>query len=114
MVINGIKLEDLDANDYDTAKKVEVELVKIKDIEKKVSGLNQSELIKVTSDYINNFFDNVFGEGTSEKLFKGKKNLVTSIKAMEDFYKNYNESKSAIDDILKKYSPNRATRRSKK
>ena len=35
------------------------------------------------------------------------------MKAFEDLCMNYKESQNAINDIFKKYSPNRAARRNK-
>ena len=106
MIINGVELGDLNGLDYETAQKVEKELEKTKGIQAKIANLKNSEGIKV-------IFDNIFGKGTSEKVFKGKKDLLISMKAFEDLCMNYEESQNAINDMFKKYSPNRAARRKK-
>lgn len=113
MIINGVELGDLNGLDYETAQKVEKELEKTKGIQAKIANLKNSEGIKVICDTINEIFDNIFGKGTSEKVFKGKKDLLISMKAFEDLCMNYEESQNAINDMFKKYSPNRAARRNK-
>lgn len=113
MIINGVELGDLNGLDYETAQKVEKELEKTKGIQTKIANLKNSEGIKVICDTINEIFDNIFGKGTSEKVFKGKKDLLISMKAFEDLCMNYEESQNAINDMFKKYSPNRAARRKK-
>lgn len=114
MIINGIELEDLNGLDYEIAQKVEKELEKTQGIQAKIANLKNSEGIKVICDTINEIFDNIFGEGTSEKVFKGKKDLLVSMKSFEELCMNYEASQNAINDMFKKYSPNRASRRSKK
>lgn len=114
MIINGVELDDLNGLDYETAQKVEKELEKTQGLGNKVAGLKDSQGIKVICDTVNDIFDNVFGEGTSEKVFKGKRDLLISMKAFEDLCVKYKESQNAMNDILKKYSPNRAQKRAKK
>ena len=69
--------------------------------------------LKIYNLFSFEIFDNIFGEGTSEKVFKNKRDLLISMKAFEDLCMNYKESQNAINDIFKKYSPNRAARRNK-
>lgn len=114
MIINGIELEDLNGLDYETARKVEKELEKTQGIQSKIANLKNSEGIKVICDTINEIFDNIFGEGTSAKVFNEKKDLLISMKAFEELCNKYKESQNAINDVFNKYSPNRAARRSKK
>ena len=113
MIINGVELGDLNGLDYETAQKVERELEKTQGLGDKVSKLKNSEGIKVICDTVNEIFDNIFGEGTSEKVFSGKKDLLVSMKAFEELCVKYSESQNAMNDMLKKYSPNRAARRNK-
>ena len=113
MIINGVELEDLNGLDYETAQKVEKELEKTQGLSDKVSRLKNSEGIKVICDTINEIFDNIFGEGTSEKVFNGKKNLLVSMKAFEELCNQYHDSQNVMNDMFKRYSPNRATRRNK-
>lgn len=113
MIINGVELEDLNGLDYEIAQKVEKELEKTQGIQAKIANLKNSEGIKVICDTINEIFDNIFGEGTSEKVFNGKRNLLVSMKAFEELCVKYHESQNAMNDMLKKYSPNRAARRAK-
>jgi hypothetical protein len=114
MIINGVELDDLNGLDYETAQKVEKEMEKTQGLGDKVPKLKNSEGIRVICDTVNEIFDNIFGEGTSEKVFKGKKDLKISMIAFEELCKNYYESQNSMNDMIKKYSPNRAARRSKK
>ena len=49
-----------------------------------------------------------------KKVFGNKVNLMVCIKALEEFVLKMNEQKKELDRLMNKYSPNRATRRSKK
>lgn len=90
-----------------------------------INKMKQSELINNVCNIIEKCFDNVFGEGTSKKLFEGKRNFRLCIKAFRDMIKAKNEQISEIDNDVKEfqkelqeinneYKPNRATRRTKK
>lgn len=90
-----------------------------------INKMKQSELINKVCNIIEKCFDNVFGEGTSKKLFVGKRNFRLCIKAFRDMIKAKNEQISEIDNDVKEfqkelqeinneYKPNRATRRAKK
>lgn len=113
MIINGVELEDLNGLDYETAQKVEKELEKTQGLGDKVSGLNNPQGIKIICDTVNEIFDNIFGEGTSKKVFKGKRDLLMTMESFEELCVKYKESQNAMHDMLKKYSPNRAAKRNK-
>lgn len=53
----------------------------------KKQNLSYSQAIREECRIINNFFDNVFGEGVSEKIFGNKDNLEEHIKVFEDVVK---------------------------
>ena len=87
--------------------------------------MKQSELINKTCTTIERCFDNVFGEGTSEKIFEKKRNLRLCVKAFKDLLNARKEQENEIDSEIKdfqeelkeinvEYKPNRATRRAKK
>ena len=61
----------------------------------------------------NKYNESLNGLDVEEKVFKNKRDLLISMKAFEDLCMNYKESQNAINDIFKKYSPNRAARRNK-
>ena len=96
MIINGVELEELNALDYEISQKVEKELERAQGIHAKITNLKNSEGIKVICDTINEIFDNIFGEGTSEKVFKNKRDLLISMKAFGDLCMHYKESQNAI------------------
>lgn len=90
-----------------------------------INKMKQSELINKTCETIEKCFDNVFGEGTSKKIFEGKKNFRLCVKAFKDLVKAKKEQVNEIDNEIKdfqkelfeinaEYKPNRATRRAKK
>ena len=90
-----------------------------------INKMKQSELINKTCETIEKCFDNVFGEGTSKKIFEGKKNFRLCVKAFKDLLKAKKEQVNEIDDEIKdfqkelqeinaEYKPNRVTRRTKK
>ena len=90
-----------------------------------INKMKMSEIINKTCSIIENCFDNVFGEGVSNKIFEGKKNFRLCVKAFKDLVKAKKEQTNTIDDDIKdfqkelqeidlEYKPNRATRRAKK
>ena len=73
--------------------------------------LSYAEVIREECNIVENFFDNVFGKGISEKLFNGKKNLSDHVKAFEDIVKMKNEKQKDLQSTLDRYQPNREQRR---
>lgn len=97
----------------------------ITDMIMNVKTMKQSELINKTCNIIEQCFNNVFGEGSAEKIFEGKRNFRLCIKAFKDLLKARKEQENEIDteiaefekelkEIDEEYKPNRATRRAKK
>ena len=85
----------------------------------------QSEFIRKFCTIIENCFDNIFGEGTSKEIFKGKQNFRLCVLAYKDLVnarkqqdKEIVEEIKGLENELKEindeYRPNRATRRAKK
>lgn len=90
-----------------------------------INKMKQSEFINKTCETIEKCFNNVFGEGTSKKIFEGKKNFRLCVKAFKDLVKSKKEQVNEIDAEIKnfqkelqeidaEYKPNRAARRAKK
>ena len=90
-----------------------------------LNKMKQSEFINKVCEIIEKCFENVFGEGTSEKLFEGKRNFRLCVKAFSDLVKARKEQVSEIDNEVKdfqkelqemngEYKTNRAMRRAKK
>lgn len=90
-----------------------------------INKMKQSEFINKTCETIEKCFDNVFGEGTSKKIFEDKRNFRLCVKAFKDLVKAKKEQVNEVDAEIKdfqkelkeinaEYKPNRATRRAKK
>ena len=97
------------------AKKVK-EKSELKDKEEK----SLSEAIREECKIIDEFFDEVFGEGISEKIFKNKKDLQEHIELFTDIINAKIETTKATQNLYDtlenraKYMPNRETRRHNK
>lgn len=114
MIINGVELQDLDIYDLEIAEKFDKGLKSVAEAGKNLEGLSMPETIKVQCNAIFKFFNEFFGEGTDKKIFGGKVNLVTCLKALDEFVSQVRSQRERIEEISNKYSSNRAQRRSKK
>ena len=113
MEFNGIELE-LDLMDVDNMKKYEDELDRISSNIKErnqYEGKKASEKMQIQCNYIKIFFDNLFGPGTSEKIFKGKNNLLEHMEAFGLASKLGEQTKDEAGAIISKYSPERVYNR---
>ena len=76
-----------------------------------------ADVIRDECNIIEEFFENVFGKGISEKLFNGKKDLKEHSELFLDIVKEKVEQTKSFQDMYNnfeyraKYMPNRATRR---
>ena len=106
-------------------KESEIAQKEIQTIISNLKQMKQSELINKTCETIEKCFNNVFGEGSSDKIFEGKRNFRLCIKAFKDLLAARKEQENEIDtevadfekelkEINSDYKPNRATRRTKK
>ena len=112
--INDVELE-LDLMDADMADKYEKAYRKMqKDVTNIPNNLSLAENIRKQCKLIFNFFDEVFGEGTSKKIFGNKTNLRECIKAVETLIDHVNKDTEEASKIINKYSPNRVERRNSK
>lgn len=105
-----VEFDFLDADDMERFEK-EAQRVKDESETKSKEEMSYSQVIKEECMIINKFFDNVFGKGISEKLFKGKMNLGEHIKAFEDIVKEKIEQQTELQNTLNRYQPNREQRR---
>lgn len=80
--------------------------------------MKMSEYIFKMHEVIEKCFDNIFGEGTSNDIFKGKKNVKLCVEAFSDFAKARNEQEKELkaglnnlqkelDEIDNEYKVNR-------
>lgn len=105
-----VSFDFLDADDVERFEK-EAQRVKEECEVKNKEELSYSEVIRKECNIIDRFFDNVFGEGIAEKLFKGKKNLNEHMKAFEDIINTKIEQQRGLQNTLDRYQPNREQRR---
>ena len=112
MKIRGIEVNFsfLDADDVEKFEKA-AEKVKQESETRGKEKMSYSQAIREECEIINNFFDNVFGEGISLKMFNGKNNLEEHIKAFEDIVKEKIEKQKDLQNTFERYQPNRAERR---
>lgn len=115
MIIKDIEVNFsfTDADDIERfeneARKVEE---KAKNYEKK--EMSASEAIREECNVIEEFFDNVFEKGISQRLFKGKKDIAEHINLFQDIINAKIEQTKGMQNIydnLERYMPNRETRR---
>ena len=79
--------------------------------------MDLSKAIRKECEIINNFLDEVFGEGIAEKVFKGKNDLQEHMELFTDIMNAKIEMTKATQNLYDnleykaKYMPNRETRR---
>lgn len=118
--LNGVEV-DIDMEDYEFQQKYEKAFSQMDKEEKEIQ--KTGKLSEITKAYCNMFyhlFDNLFGEGFGEKLFKGKFNTRVVEETYEEFLNICKEqiitSNKRKANITNKYAvnkPNREQRRSK-
>ena len=118
-----MKLKDIEVDfsftDADDIEKFEksLEVVKEKSAEYRKKQLKMSEALRLECDIIDEFFDNIFGEGISQELFKGNKDLQKRMELFKDITDAKNEATKSFQnlydnlEVRTKYMPNRETRR---
>lgn len=115
-----MRIKDIEVNfsftDADDIERFENEARKVeekaKNYEKK--EMSTSEAIREECNVIEEFFDNVFEKGISERLFNGKKDIVEHINLFQDIINAKIEQTKGMQNIydnLERYMPNRETRR---
>lgn len=111
---------DFDFNDADDMEKLENAVDKAK---KRLNNINTdsgktSEVIRNCCNAIFNCFDDIFGEGTSKKIFGGKANMRVCIEAFKNLadarMQQDQDFSNELSEIEKNYGVNRATRRARK
>jgi len=101
MKIFDIEL-DFDFTDADDLEKIEKQypetLKKLENIDQTGSA---SKKIRETCTVLNEFFDIVFGEGTSQKLFGGKSNFAKEMKVFKEIMNAKENQEKALNDRIK-------------
>ena len=111
---------DFNFNDADDMERLEnaVEVTEKKLNSLNVEGKKTSQVIREGCRAIFDCFNLIFGEGSDKEIFGTKTNLNLCIKAFKDLMKAKEEQESKFEaemqNIDKKYNPNRVARRAKK
>lgn len=115
MILKNVEVE-FDFLDADDIEKFELEAKKVIEICEKEENntLSASENLRKQCKVINEFFDNVFGEGVSKKIFKGKNNLKEHLELFEEIIKEKYKEENQIKSKFNRYQPNRDMRRNNK
>ncbi len=118
-----MKLKDIEVEfsftDADCIERLEKASKRVKEETEKYKKqeMDLSKAIRKECEIINNFIDEVFGEGIAEKVFKGKKDLQEHMKLFEDIMNAKIEMTKTTQNLYDnleykaKYMPNRETRR---
>lgn len=118
-----MKLKDIEVNfsfsDADDLERLENSARKVKEkaSEYEKKELSVSEAIREECKLINEFFDEVFGNGISKQLFNNKNDLKEHIDLFEDIINEKVKQKTAFQNMYKnieyntKYMPSREQRR---
>ena len=115
MIINKVEIGNLDIYDADVVENYENALEEVARKTKEAEKVTKaSESIRQQCNIIFDCFNSLFGADTDVKVFGGKTNLLICLKAFEELITQVNEQRGEIEQMLNKYSHNRATRRSKK
>ena len=112
---NDVELE-VDMEDYDFLQKYEKAFDAMGIQEEKIQKIgNHSEIMKEYCDMFYRLFDDIFGDGTGEKLFLGKRNARICEECYTDFIaecqKGVLEANKRKNAMMSKFKPNRAQHR---
>ena len=112
MKINGVDLE-IDFTDADILERIEngsKEVFNKAEELKENKNLSPAEGIRQECKILKDFLDYVLGDGTSEKLFKGKDSLQQCLQAYEDIINARTTQLNEFQARVSKYSPDRLKR----
>ena len=110
---------DFSFTDADCIERLEKASKRVKEETEKYKKqeMDLSKAIRKECEIINNFIDEVFGEGIAEKVFKGKNDLQEHMELFTDIMNAKIEMTKATQNLYDnleykaKYMPNRETRR---
>lgn len=115
--INNVELK-IDVMDADFSEKIEMELEKVvsksssSDDKIRQGNIKRSQYLREQCRIVFDFFDNIWGKGTHEKIFWDRCNLKECLSVFEEFVNAYKEKdKKEAQELTTKYSSNRAQRR---
>lgn len=106
---------DIDFTDADFMEKFEGCYEKMVEESEKVPKVGKvSEITRAQCKAFNDFYDRLFGDGTSEKMFLGKNSMDMRVKAANSLFDLRNSEQSRYNSMVNKYTPNRKARRGAK
>lgn len=114
--VNGVELE-LDLLDADVMEKYEhlnEEIIKKIQEPTQYEGKSTADGMRMQCRYVDEFFDELFGEGTAETVFHGGNNLGIRMDAFGIVANASDGMKKEVNDIKSKYGPSRAGNRAQK
>ena len=100
VTINGVELE-FDILDANMAERYEKALARMTEKAKENNIGTSSEMIRWQCNTMDAFFEEVYGEGTSIKLFGGSISLRDRISAFEILLKSAKEQRDQLQSIFK-------------
>lgn len=106
-----LELDLFDADVMEVYEKSMEKVVKRNEELKVRTDLSNADGMRETCKNVKAFFDELFGEGTAEKLFKGKNNLAICMDAFAIVVAEAGKMKGQLNAITNKYNLNRAQRR---
>lgn len=115
MLIMGHEVQNLDFLDADVLEKVEAAGEKVvNECKKAEKAKTESEAVRNQCNAIAEFINELFGEGTAEKLIKNGSNLFTCINVFGEVIKAIEQSKieqnQEFEKLFSKYSVERIKR----
>ncbi len=108
-----VNFDFLDADDIEKFEKA-AQKVKTECEKKGIETFSYSEAIRKECEIIDTFFDEVFGKGVAQKIFKGKMSLTEHINAFQDIVNEKIRRQQDMQNSLNRYLPNRQQRRNKR
>lgn len=112
MKLKNIEIE-FDFLDADDVEKLENAYQKVVDETEKFKKqeLSMSEEIRVECKIIDEFLDNVFGEGIAQKLFNGKMSLKEHTDIFQEILDEKIKYSKDLENVYQRYKPNKEERR---
>ncbi len=106
LIINGIKLEG-DLMDADFMEKFESSMIKMRDsaqAKKRETFPTAAANYRAQCEVVNTCFDEIFGDGTAQKLFGGKMNVMEHLKAIEKVSEWAAGERKTLNDFTNRYT----------
>ena len=106
LIINGVTLQG-DLMDADFMDLFESSMMEMRDKAQaaKTAGYTRaSEHYRAQCEVTNECFDKIFGEGTAERLFEGRMNVMEHLEAMEQVNEWAASERKRLNDFTNKYT----------